>query len=368
MGDIRKSKVVELPDGTKKRVWVRGKSARSAARKLDEKIERAKAGAAVISPETTFEAWAEKWLETYKSQNTKQNRTYRSNLKNHVYPYIGHIPISKIKSYQLQDILNAQAGKSLSHISKIRNSLNQIFKRARKNGLIPENVAEDLELPEYTDGTHRSITDYERSHILRVAESHRSGLWVKMLLYSGMRPGESRALLWENIDLKAGRITIRSAVESGGNKIKAPKTEAGCRTVPITNKDFIKELSAAKRAAKSTYVFVQPTTGKRHTESSLRCIWTSFKRDLDIEMGATVYRNQIIQSVIAPDLTPYCLRHTYGTDLQRIGVPINVAKYFLGHTDIKLTANVYTHFSEENLTTAEKLISTWNTSRAKVKA
>lgn len=46
--------------------------------------------------------------------------------------------------------------------------------------------------------------------------------------------------------------------------------------------------------------------------------WTLyFKRELEIHMGAEVYRNQIIQSVVAPDLVPYCLRH-----LQRAGVPL----------------------------------------------
>lgn len=60
-------------------------------------------------------------------------------------------------------------------------------------------------------------------------------------------------------------------------------------------------------------------------------------------MGAELYRNQIIQSVVAPDLTPYCLRHTFCTDLQRAGVTLNVAKELMGHSDISTTANIYTH-------------------------
>ncbi len=39
----------------------------------------------------------------------------------------------------------------------------------------------------------------------------------------------------------------------------------------------------------------------------------------------------------------YCLRHTFATDLQRAGVPLNVAKELMGHSDITVTANVYTH-------------------------
>ena len=60
-------------------------------------------------------------------------------------------------------------------------------------------------------------------------------------------------------------------------------------------------------------------------------------------MGAKVVDGQIVKSVLAPDLTPYCLRHTFCTDLQRAGVPINVAKELMGHANISVTANIYTH-------------------------
>jgi site-specific recombinase XerD len=73
-------------------------------------------------------------------------------------------------------------------------------------------------------------------------------------------------------------------------------------------------------------------------------------------MGATVYRNQIIKSAVAADLTPYCLRHTYCTDLQNAGVPINVAKYLMGHSNISVTVNIYTHTTEKTLREAAQFI------------
>lgn len=78
-------------------------------------------------------------------------------------------------------------------------------------------------------------------------------------------------------------------------------------------------------------------------DDTLHRRWKSFIRELDIHMGAKVYRNKIIKSVVAPDLTPYCLRHTFCTDLQRAGVALNVAKELMGHSDVSVTANIYTH-------------------------
>ena len=99
----------------------------------------------------------------------------------------------------------------------------------------------------------------------------------------------------------------------------------------------------------SGYLFTQPTTGLPHTETSMKQMWRSFKQALDLDMGAQMVRGAIDPetSVVADDLTPYCLRHTYATDLQSADVPINVAKDLLGHKEISMTARVYTHLSEE---------------------
>lgn len=72
-------------------------------------------------------------------------------------------------------------------------------------------------------------------------------------------------------------------------------------------------------------------------------MWRACKRAMDLELGAETVRNQIQEHKVAADLTPYCLRHTFCTDLQAAGVPINVAKDLMGHSDIDITANIYTH-------------------------
>lgn len=129
---------------------------------------------------------------------------------------------------------------------------------------------------------------------------------------------------------------------------------------PIKNTNMREQhftLTANSIAGKANEpVLKQPTTGKRHTQSSMTCLWSNFKRELDISMGAKVYRNQIIESKVAPDLVPYCLRHTYGTDLQDAGVPLNIAKYLMGHSDIAMTANIYTHTSNAAIKSAAEKI------------
>ena len=59
---------------------------------------------------------------------------------------------------------------------------------------------------------------------------------------------------------------------------------------------------------------------------------------------------------LADDFVPYCLRHTYCTDLQKAGVDVRTAQKLMGHADISTTANIYTHQDDEALiAAAEKM-------------
>lgn len=338
-----------------------GKDQKSALKSLAAKIADAKAGNTVVNGNTSVKKWAETWLETYIRHSGITEKTYaniKCKVNRNIVDKIGSMPIKDVKEIHLQKILNEQEGMSLSHVSKLRAYMRDMFHRAAKLRLIAIDPAADLELPKAADKKRRSLTDAEREAVLATAETNPAGLWVKTLLYCGLRPGETIALQWRDIDLAKGVIKVSKALESGSkDKIKKPKSEAGIRTVPIPESiiaDF-----RNKKGAPDEYVFTQvlpANTGKHHTASSLRCYWQSFLRDMDMNLGAKVYRNQIVESKIAEDLTPYVLRHTYGTDLQAAGVPINIAKYLMGHADITTTANIYTHENDETVEIAAGLI------------
>lgn len=312
--------------------------------KLAAKIEAAKRGEDKINHAMTVNAWYAQWKATYKEPKgltAKSLGMYDEKYNGYIRDRIGHLKLKDVKEIHLQQILNDQAGMSHSHVHKLRMVMQEMFKRARQSRLIQYDPAETLELPTSTKGSRRAITPAEREAILAVAENHRAGLWILTLLYTGMRPGETAALYWSDVDFDNDEIHVHAARESGTHDtIKAPKTAAGVRDIPI-HSALRPKLWAARQAPFSP---VFPTqAGNRQNENSLLRMWRSFKRDLDIYMGAEVYRNKIIVSKVAPDLTPYCLRHTFCTDLEIAGVPLNVAKALMGHSDIKTTANIYTH-------------------------
>lgn len=326
-----------------------GKTELEAMTKLAEKLAAAKRGEEAIGGSMTVDAWFKEWLAAYKEPKgltPKSLSMYTEKYNGYIKPRIGRMKLRDVKDIHLQKIMNEQAGRSSSHVKKLRMVMQEMFKRARQSRLIPFDPAELLELPETYQKSRRSITDEEREAILAVAKNHRSGLWILTLLYTGMRPGETAALRWVDVDFARNEIHVHAAKESGSRTIKEPKTASGVRDIPI----HAKLLPLLLEAKGKPFAPVFPTgAGNFQSENSLRRLWTGFRRDLDIYMGAEVRRNKIVKSVIAPDLVPYCLRHTFCTDLQRAGVPLNVAKELMGHSDIQTTANIYTHRAQDVL-------------------
>ena len=140
-------------------------------------------------------------------------------------------------------------------------------------------------------------------------------------------------------------------VKSDGS-IGRPKSAAGIRKVPIPA-SLLPDLVKVK--GRSPFDFVCTNAhGGQLKPSSIRQQWKSFLHQLNIEMGCRTFRGALVPPYpVAEDLVPYCLRHTYCTDLQAAGVPINVARELMGHSDIAVTSKIYTHSSAESFSDAE---------------
>lgn len=326
-----------------------GKTKREAHAKAAEKRQKLKTSFLTSGGNMTVKKWASEWLETYKRPTIGegQYRNYLLYVNGIIVPAIGRKIVKDVTDIDLQKILNSRAGHSKSDLMRLRMTIKAIFKRARISRMIIYDPSEQLELPSAKDGTHRSITKEERRDILKLAEMHYAGLWIKTMLYCGLRPGETRALDWGDIDFDKRVIRVQRAMKASTKIIGEPKSKSGIRDVPIP--DVLYDALLIERGKPDEPVFKQPTTGKRHTKRSMQCLWENFKRELDIACGAELYRSKIIKSKIAPDLAPYCMRHSYLTDLQDAGVPINVAKYLAGHNNIEVTANIYTHTTDDSL-------------------
>ena len=129
--------------------------------------------------------------------------------------------------------------------------------------------------------------------------------------------------------------------------IRGTKTKNADRLVPIPL-DF---LAYVEKVSPGGFdLFSCKSTGDLHNENTYRALLKSLRREMNIAMGARIYRNKLIEPLpLAKDFTPYMLRHTYCTDLKKAGVPLGIAKDYMGHSTIELTANIYSHCDDDTL-------------------
>lgn len=339
------------------RYYVKGKTEQEAYEKMARRKIELEEGRTRITKNTLVKDWVHEWMETYKKPSVSKSwaETITGICSSIILPEIGSTRLKDVKPIHLQKILNHRSHLSKAYLKVIKGILSEVFRTAKENNLIHENPAENLSMPAGKKAqARRSITEKERYYILRTCEKNRAGLFYKIMLYCGLRPGEVAALQWRNVDLRNRILTVDSAVKPSG-EVGPPKSDAGYRKVPIPAV-LVSDLEARDHRDPFGYVCTN-ASGERLTKSSMKQQWNHFKHDLNVEMGCRVFRRELIPPYpVADDLVPYCFRHTYCTDLQAAGVPINVARELMGHSSISITAKIYTHSSKESFSDAAAAI------------
>lgn len=350
------------PDGRPDRKYFYGHSRAEAERKRDEYRASALVGAK-FSKDITVSEWVSIFKQTYR---TRVNDAY---LKMDDVPYnrlvkkLGKLRVADVTEVDLQKALNELTGMSYSTVDKYRQAMNRVFERARKNRIISENPADSLILPQHKKGSHRALEKWEVEHILANwdTEASHAGIWVLLMMLCGLRRGEMIALRWENINLTARTLTVCEVAVIQSNRTiieQRAKTDAGMRTIPICQALYSALLSFPE--SERTGLVCLSAKHKLLTESAvsrgLETFCKVMERILNGEPPTQRGRRTDIERKQATkkesdrklfSFTAHDLRHTYATALYDAGVPVKAAQYFLGHADIRVTLDLYTHLSKE---------------------
>ena len=352
-------------DGRPDRKYFYGHTRAEAERKRDEYKTRLSSGL-VLDPNITVAQWVEVFLATYR---TRVNEAY---LKGDATPYmrlaerLGRMRVADVRETDLQKALNEVSGMSFSTVDKYRQAIKRLFERARKNKIISDNPAEDLILPNYEKGSHRALERWEVELILANwnCPAARMGLAVMIMLLCGLRRGELIALEWSAVDMVARTLEVRQVAVVRANKVaieQRAKTDSGLRTLPICQAlyDALDAVPVEKRTGYVCLSAKGQVLSESSTARGLETFCNVLERILNDEPPSQVgrrkdYAEKERKKNNLPDrprkefkFTYHDLRHTYATALYDAGVPVKAAQYFLGHADIRITLELYTHLSKE---------------------
>ena len=371
----------EVVDGH--RYEARGKTRAEARKKLTAKIEAASKGENNIDGNMTVEQWVSVWLKTYckprvreageaKAKGTTSEATYKETEQRcriYIVPAIGKLKMCKVTTPHLQKILNDNKDSSFSLVSKLSIVIKKMFRQATIDRVITYDPSVGLVLPAAKKGKRRSLSDNERMFFFRAAIKNPHGLLFRFLAATGLRPNELAALRVGDVDVENRLVHVTQAVETGTREIGKPKTESGIRFTVINTVDdptIMDDITKLIGNRDSDEFLFTKKDGGMLSRQALRIYWASFSRTWDIEMGAEMTpRGHIYDPSdlkydgtplypdpndptkprnghkLSPDIVTYCLRHTFGTDMKRRQIPVEVTKYLMGHSDITTTSNIY---------------------------
>lgn len=358
------------PDGSPERKSFYGKTRTEANRKRDE--YKAKMAIGIIDSKISVADWVDTCLRLYR---TNVNPAYA---KGDAVPYnrlkaaLGKKQVAEVREADLQALINKLDGTSSSNIKKYYQAFFRVFEKARTNRLIFINPAEGLDLPEGTKGTHRALERWETDCILKNWNQHRCGLWAMLMLLCGLRRGEMMALRWENIDMEKKQLRVREVAVIASNKSKIEeraKSISGLRVLPICGPlwEALNTVPADKRIG----LVCVSAKGEQISGSAYDRGWDGFnlamQRILNGEPVVQQGRRETLETKIAKaekegrqyiifDTLAHDLRHTFATALYDADVPVKAAQYYLGHADVRMTLDLYTHLSQEREKTSRSQI------------
>lgn len=346
-------------DGQPVRIPVYGTSSRDLEYKVGEIKTDLRRGTYADDCNITFGQYAEIWQRTHKCQGMVADATiqnYKNIIKNHI-ELIKDTRLMALTKSNIQEQVNAK-----SEYKEIRRMLlitiKQVLECAIEDGLLYRNVARTIKTPAAPKREKRPLTNAEKEAIKTCDFTSKERFFVSTLYITGVRPEEILALTKSSINLSKKELTVSSALSwKGGKKIKEPKSKAGYRTIPLPDW-YIEESTPYLKSVQSIYLF-PGANGDLISQSVYKYFWREIRNKINMQLGgtATIYSGGKVKQygINATDITPYVFRHNYATLLYYQGVDIKEAQRLLGHSNIKITLEIYTHLIENKKDLKEKI-------------
>lgn len=289
-------------------------------------------------------AWMDTWLDTYLpniEQTTKDD--YKSKIRLYIKTHLGHLPLNIIKNTNIQTWINTLNKNNLSPktIRNAYNLLNPALEKAVVLGMLPRNPCVGTVLPKLQKPQTNVYNVAMIQQALALADDLATYVIILLGASVGLRRGEMAALQWSDVDFVKNTISIsQSRVHTAIGIIeKAPKTQAGKRTITIGHdvanalrevKVIYDEAVCNKPGFKDLGYVLFKENGEPFHPDSLTQKWERF-----------VAKHNL------PPIRLHDLRHSNATAMIAAGVNAKVVQHRLGHANVSITLNTYTHVLPE---------------------
>ena len=305
-----------------------------------------------ISPKVTVGEYLERWLSDYASTKSPSTLHYYTTMAHrYIAPRVGNVQLGKVTPAHIVRLLaslreaprtDGKEGKlSPSTVAGAYRTLRAALNAAVRWQLITRNPCDGAQPPRVPRSEMKCFTVEEARRFLDAAEQE-GPMWAAffaVLLQTGCRPGELRALRWEDVSLDAGTLHIqRTAQRIPGQGIVVGTTKTGSSRRPVALGTDVVALLRRQRAEQNAH---RLTMGP---------LWANNDLVFASEVGTYLDNKQmrvaferICERAGVPRIRLYDLRHTSASLLLAAGVHPKVVSERLGHSSVNLTLQTYSH-------------------------
>ncbi|GHO51693.1 tyrosine-type recombinase/integrase [Ktedonobacter robiniae] len=288
------------------------------------------------------------WLELSQKQSVRERtfERYEEIVRLHIVPVVGRVQLQKLSAQHVQSLYTKKLdeGFSPTTVRTIHNVLHKALSTAMRWGLISRNVCKFVDPPQKKRYEVQSLTLEQIHALLAASEGHRMEALFKLALATGLRRGEIMGLKWQDIDFQKGVLQVRrvlsrtpSKIEGLGYKEADPKTQRSRRSIVVAS--FALEALKCHRELQLEAKSKAGAAWQEHDYVFCTSIGTHLNptRDILDELKG------LLQKAGLPDIRFHDLRHSAATLLLSLGVHPKVVQELLGHSQISMTLDIYSH-------------------------
>lgn len=325
-----------------KRKYYYGRTRAEVAGKLAAATKQRQDGQTIVGERQTVKEFLTSWLEGSKpSLRPRTYATYEIILRLHAIPFVGKHRLARLSPQHLQNLYSDRldAGLSPASVRKLHAILHRSLEQARKWKLVVQNPADDVALPRFQRHAMKTLNPEQARLLLQAVSSDRLEALYVLALTTGMREGELLGLRWEDLDLEAGSLRVQGTLYRGpeGFVIGEPKTKGSRRHIAL-GPLAIESL----RHHRVNQTAERLLRGAAWQDSGL-----VFPNELGRPIEATNLRRRSFEPLLAkaglPRIRFHDLRHSAATLLLGQGIHPKIVSERLGHSQISITLDLYSH-------------------------
>jgi integrase len=335
--------------GKRRRKWHSFAGTKRQAQIECARLISAVSGGAYIEPaRLTLGQFLERWLEHVKPQvSLRTHERYGEIVRKNINPVLGAVILTKLRPMQISDAYakalgsgrrDGRGGLAPSTVRYMHVILKAAIAQAVRWQMLAHNPVDAVDAPKIVRSTMLTYDLAQTAELIDTTRGTRMRITVILAVLCGLRRGEIAALRWRDINLEKAQLAVNESAEQtqAGVRYKKPKSGKS-RTVALSARVVNELRSHRAQQAEELLALGLPLSDKTFVVAQADGSPLQ-PRTITHQWQLLLSRNKPL-----PRIRFHDLRHAHATHMLSSGVHPKIASERLGHSEVGITMNLYSH-------------------------